>query len=127
MLTQLFKNKHKLVYGVISTLIILISIYFIYQYINRREGLDNADNSIPTAVEVVVPEQSTASQSTASQSTATQSTATQSTATQSKQKSNTILPVQSNSSVGPPTSGEPIEEDIVEHFDTSSSINTYNF
>jgi hypothetical protein len=119
MLTQLFKNKYKFVYGVISTLIILIGIYCIYQYINRREGLDN---SIPTAVEVVVPEQSTASQSTASQSTASQSTARQST-----QKSNTILPVQSNSSVGPPTSGELIEEDIVEHFDTSSSINTYKF
>jgi len=99
MLDQLFKDKRKILYGAIFILIILSSTYYVYQYvllniINTREGLTDPE---PVPDNTPVPDKDSSVEVIPAYT---------------KQKSNTISPVQSNSSVGPPTSGEPIEQEV---------------
>ena len=116
MFNQVFKDKRKLFFTVICGIILLFGLYYMYQYFSNEGLTDNAlinkTNEKPVNMvtsDNVVP------------------------AYTMKSTSSNVLPIQSISSVGPSTMGEPIEEDVKESFqgggeaDSAPSITKYIF
>jgi hypothetical protein len=112
MFNKFLKDKRKLFIGIVCAFIAIAGLNYLYKSTITNEGLttdvDTAgvDNSSENVIEVVI-------------------------ADKPKSDPSEILPVQSPSSVGPLSAGEPVMSDvIVERFtggDSTPNITTYGF
>lgn len=119
MFNKLLKDKRKVFIGIVCAFIAIAGLNYLYKSTITNEGLtdtagvDNADvdtagvdNNSENVIEVVI-------------------------ADKPKSDPSAILPVQSPSSVGPLSAGEPVMSDvIVERFtggDSTTNITTYGF